>query len=270
MIRPASYSNGFAPRDGHPLYPELWRGCVGAWAPCLGPTGLTLRDWSGFGNHGTLVNSPTWGLDSGSYALRFPATTDHVDCGTQTASGGECTVSACVGSSTSWTPDTFNAVFCSKGSLNGDSGSTFALYWNQSLGWSFFILNPSNTFFVVRSAFTPVVGVTYCVSGVCRGSQIELWVNGQRLNTASASGGVKTSSHTTYIGYEPVVGAGHNGWIKDVMVHQRAWSAAEQMVYSRRPGIAYELAPRRRSRVVGGFKAYWAARKAQMIGGGLN
>ena len=76
MILPASYSNGFAPRDGQPLYPELWRGCVGAWCPSLGPTGLTLRDWSGFGNHGTLTNmdpGTDWVLSGGRYALDFDA-----------------------------------------------------------------------------------------------------------------------------------------------------------------------------------------------------
>lgn len=62
MILPGRYANGFAPRDGQPLYPELWKGCVGAWNPGLGVTGLTLRDQSGFGRHGTLTNGPTWGV----------------------------------------------------------------------------------------------------------------------------------------------------------------------------------------------------------------
>jgi len=56
MILPGTYQNGFAPRDGEPLFPELWDGCVGAWNPGLGPSGLTLRDWSPYKNHGTLTN----------------------------------------------------------------------------------------------------------------------------------------------------------------------------------------------------------------------
>ena len=63
-------------------YPGLWRGCVGAWNPGLGPTGLTLRDWSGFGNHGTLTNGPTWAASQGKYALSFDGTNDYVDYGT--------------------------------------------------------------------------------------------------------------------------------------------------------------------------------------------
>jgi hypothetical protein len=245
-------------------YPGLWRGCVGAWNPGLGPTGLTLRDWSGRANHGTLTNSPTWAIETGSYSLQFPSTTDHVNCGSNVLTGGDCTVLAWVGSSSSWSPNNFNAVFFSKGTLNGDSLSTVALYWNQSLGWSFFVLNPSNTFAVVRSAFTPVAGASYCVAGVCRGSQIELWVNGRLLNTAAATGGVKESTHTSYIGYEPVTNAGHNGWIKEVMAHRRALAASELLTLARRPGIVYELAPRRRSALVAGFNR----RRRLLVGAG--
>ncbi len=51
-----SWKQGFA-RYGHQsANPGLWKGLVGLWVPGLGPTGLTLRDVSGFGNHGTLTN----------------------------------------------------------------------------------------------------------------------------------------------------------------------------------------------------------------------
>ena len=84
MILPGSYANGFAPRDGQPLYPELWRGCVGAWNPGLGPTGLTLRDWSGFGNHGTLTNmelDTDWTPSQGKWSLALDGTNESVLCG---------------------------------------------------------------------------------------------------------------------------------------------------------------------------------------------
>ena len=81
MILPASYANGFAPRDGQPLYPSLWRGCVGSWAPCLGPTGVTLRDWSGFGRHSALTNmdpASDWIASGGRYALDVDGTNDYL------------------------------------------------------------------------------------------------------------------------------------------------------------------------------------------------
>jgi len=54
-IRP-SYQTGFARSAGESAYPQFWKGQIGAWVPELGPTGNTLRDVSGFGNHGTLQN----------------------------------------------------------------------------------------------------------------------------------------------------------------------------------------------------------------------
>lgn len=51
-----SYKAGFARCAAKAEYPGLWDGLVGAWAPFLGPTGLTLFDWAGRKNHGTLTN----------------------------------------------------------------------------------------------------------------------------------------------------------------------------------------------------------------------
>lgn len=51
-----SYQNGYARSAGESVQPNLWRGLIGAWVPTLGPMGTTLRDVSGFGNHGTLTN----------------------------------------------------------------------------------------------------------------------------------------------------------------------------------------------------------------------
>jgi hypothetical protein len=61
-------------------YPELWRGCVGAWAPCLGPTGTRLHDLSRYRNWGTLTNMDTatdWVVSGGMYALDFDGVNDH-------------------------------------------------------------------------------------------------------------------------------------------------------------------------------------------------
>ena len=49
-----TYQSGFyAPGRGTALHPELWDGCLGAWNPGLGPSGLVLRDWSGANRHAT-------------------------------------------------------------------------------------------------------------------------------------------------------------------------------------------------------------------------
>jgi len=58
-------------------FPGLWQGVVGAWAPCLGPTGLRLHDFSQSQLWGTLTNmdaAADWQTSRGVYALRTTGT----------------------------------------------------------------------------------------------------------------------------------------------------------------------------------------------------
>ena len=63
-------------------FPELWEGAVGAWAPCLGPTGLRLHDFSMRQNWGTLTNmdaATDWVVDGGQYGLDFDNANDFIN-----------------------------------------------------------------------------------------------------------------------------------------------------------------------------------------------
>ena len=63
-------------------FPELWEGVVGAWAPCLGPTGLRLHDFSRRQNWGMLTNmdaATDWVVDSGQYAVDLDGSNDVVN-----------------------------------------------------------------------------------------------------------------------------------------------------------------------------------------------
>jgi hypothetical protein len=42
MANPTYQSGFYAPGRGTAKYPELWDGCVGAWNPGLGNTGLSV------------------------------------------------------------------------------------------------------------------------------------------------------------------------------------------------------------------------------------
>ena len=60
---------------------NLLQGLVGAWCPSLGPSGYTLLDRSGRGNHGTLTNMDAgsdWVGMPGGWALDFDGTNDSV------------------------------------------------------------------------------------------------------------------------------------------------------------------------------------------------
>lgn len=81
-----SYKQGFARYAAESAYPGLWTRLQGLWAPSLGPTGLTLFDWSGHGNRdGTLNNmelDTDWILTGDDrikgYALNFGGTNEYV------------------------------------------------------------------------------------------------------------------------------------------------------------------------------------------------
>ncbi len=71
-----SYAQGFARNAAESENPGLWQGLVGAWASSLGPTGATLRDQSGRGNHGTLTNmdpATDWVVGEKGWALDLVA-----------------------------------------------------------------------------------------------------------------------------------------------------------------------------------------------------
>ena len=81
LVRP-SYHQGFATGASTAEYPGLWKGLVGAWAPVLGNTGIvTLRDVSGYGNHGALTGTMTaadWVRSKGNLGLQYDGTDDHI------------------------------------------------------------------------------------------------------------------------------------------------------------------------------------------------
>jgi len=61
--------------------PTVLNGLVGAWCPSLGPSGYTLLDRSGRGNHGALTNmdaASDWVGTPGGWALDFDGVNDNV------------------------------------------------------------------------------------------------------------------------------------------------------------------------------------------------
>lgn len=73
--------NIFASCVAESAFPELWRELAGLWPMSPGPTGLTLRDWSGSKNHGVLTNmdaATDWVVGQRGYALDFAGDDDHI------------------------------------------------------------------------------------------------------------------------------------------------------------------------------------------------
>jgi hypothetical protein len=110
---------------------------------------------------------------------------------------------------------------------------------------------------------------TYVFSGTsCTRTQ---YVSGIAVNSRTATVGSIAAANTfvQFGRYNNATTQRFAGSLSDMRIYNRQLSPQEIALLAMRPGIAYDLAPRRRSKGIGGFRAYWAARKAQIIGGGL-
>jgi hypothetical protein len=253
-----------------PLYPELWRGCVGAWAPCLGPTGLTLRDNSRFGNHGTLINGPTWNASGGRHALGFDGVNDQITF----ASPGRCAVSGAQSLSL-W----FNArsIVVANNPQMFNLGLTASPFTGQCL-LGFNIANAGPTIgtsqlcFIDYNASLGGVSGSYTtqsfggrlnewihVVGQWTGTIWRTWINGVEDTNAQGTQDAPTAQPTGVMTIGSIATSRFfDGNIDDVGIYNRALSPNEIRLLATRRGIAYEMAPRRRSRAVvitSGFSA---------------
>ena len=258
MILPVSYSNGFAPRDGSPLYPELWRDCVGAWAPCLGPTGLTLRDWSKLGKHGALTNMSAgddWVLRHGYYALDLDGANDIVTV-KRLASPRPITISARVTLSGFRTTST---IYCNDHippasapellfGINQVSGSTHRL----GLFSGAWVYGTNVELDLITDHY---YAVTWSSSGA-----VSFYLDGIPAGTASLAVGGNAASNGVWGAFNEVSFPTFNlyGSIDDMRLYDMIIAPKEIKHLAARPGIAYEMAPRRRSRaavITSGFSA---------------
>jgi hypothetical protein len=266
MILPGSYTNGFAPRDGQPLYPELWRGCVGAWNPGLGPSGLTLRDNSGYGQHGTLTNMDAagdWVPSDGRYALDFDGTNDYVDYGVRPNIYGLSRFSCSfwiykTANSAGWVLNRYNT---------SAAGGTVGDYFGVTAGTSMprviaeFTGTTVSDYAAFQSADVITLNewhhVAFSVDLTTR-ANTTITVDGVAKAVTITTGGTPptgfkaqtstpwTSSRIVTSGGSPV----YSAFIADdIMLFHDFMNYGSHRLLSSRRGISYELAPRRRSRV---------------------
>ena len=244
-------------------FPHLWEGVVGAWCPSLGPTGLRLHDFSRRANWGTLTNmdaATDWVVDGGQYALNFDGVDDIVNCGTGiNAEPTGLTISAWVSSSNWSSAGGLNGVFAAKGTLDGDATSTYALYWNTTLGWTFFTLSAANVLSIVRDNTTATANKLFHIVGTATASTLSIYVDGQLKNTAANSGGnIKTSTHTLNLGSDGTTRRLF-GNLFDLAIGGRPLSATEIAgLYQIGIGGIYERRRRTRLSSVRRFQAGWA------------
>ena len=253
-------------------YPELWDGVVGAWCPSLGPTGDRLHNLSRYANWGTLTNmtlATDWLLSAGQYALNFAgtrkvATSQAIISGTQAF-----TMSVWV----YLTGTTGYRTVCGNfGSVGNTTGVQITI-------WPLTGSVPANapTVYYGSTSINATTGaaanVWNHVAATRSGNAVTIYLNGVQVGSGTNAGSVGTSRNWT-LGQdtdstaEPMI-----GYIDDHAVYSRPMTANEirRLYLLGRGGMCERR--RRTLRPVAieqaGFRAYWARRNSQIIGGGV-
>jgi hypothetical protein len=216
----------------------------------LGVSGLTLRDNSGFKNNGTLTNGPTWAVNQGRYALSFDGSNDFANLGSPASLNlpGVITASAWI---------KLSSVAANAAAIIGQSDSEANVQWafevNRTAarigfahGGGSYLLAAGNTNLAVNTLYHVVAVRT----GSAGAWTVAFYVNGvaDGATTSATNPQVQT---TVSIGRFGAYGGDNYfpGFLDDVRIYNRALSAQEIRTLATRRGIAYEMAPRRRSSV---------------------
>jgi hypothetical protein len=236
-------------------YPSLWRGCVGAWNPGLGPSGLTLRDWSRFGNHGTLQNfdiTTVWHVKGKLYGLKFDGVDDVVSMG-------------------SWRPLSTTAPFTFEAwidlaFLSGDRYPVIASFRTNAGMFSFAVSNAGSYLGMLMGSQNAAwgrfanglaattwdvprhVAYTYRGSNPTTAASFTTYLDGVAIPVVDTPGFANQVDESR-LGGDGGALSFFSGCVCSASLYGQVLTTKEIAILARRPGIAYELAPRRRSSV---------------------
>ena len=194
-------------------------------------SGTAWTDKSGFGNNGTLTNTPGFSSANGG-TLVFDGVNDYVDCGNPSSLNfgtGDFTVSVWV---KRFDSSTTNLRLLSKGSEDNSSGqSGFTLFGgNTEIGFS---VNPSGTRTIITAA-TYSIGEWFNVVGVLeRSTNIRAYKNANLTTSTTAPIGSITGTSNLFIGRSTSALLPWIGNISNVQIYNRALTSQEiQQNYS--------------------------------------
>ncbi|MGQ9576484.1 MAG: LamG-like jellyroll fold domain-containing protein [Thermoguttaceae bacterium] len=193
--------------------PALWDGLVGLWIPALGPSGTRLVDWSGYGNHGTLVNMNP-GTDwvagwypPGGWALRFEGSDDRVSCPGASVLNltGRLSMAAWVASFQAWNPanNKYRPILKKNPSYSG-AGWGLHIYERQAnntaqlVAWTNSGSGMTSASYNVLSSW--LTDTFYHVAGTFDGTKIRLYWNGRLLATGNANAPGDTLDKELWLG----------------------------------------------------------------------
>jgi hypothetical protein len=271
---------------------QLGRGLVGYWCPMLATTGPRLYDRSGRSNHGTLTNmdaASDWVTakvrNNAGRVLDFDGTNDRVDCvNANDFTSGGLTISAWVKRANA--TGAFRAIFGKFGRTGGvtstEDGYLLRVDSANRLDFAIALNGSSHRFSSTSAIMASTAWLHVAVTARAGdGSAAQMFLNG---NQVAATWTVLTGNITLDDNpYRQTIGCigpfdgsylqFFQGQIAEVANWSRAILPSEiNTLYRLGPGWFGKRASRfagLAEQAAGGFKAYWARRQSQLIGGGL-
>lgn len=268
----ASYGN-FGTHD-ESQYPELWRGCVGAWNPGLGPSGGRLFDWSPYRNHGTLIGSTVqnmWQVNQGKYSLLHASSHVAIPGSPQIDNLRSLTLSAWVRIDANPTGN-YRAVL-SKHYPPGGTKTHFSLVLNNTSNtFAFYHYNGVTGEILFSSTSIPLGRWTHLAARTLGtiGSSLTIHMNGLQVAASTLTVAITPDTLTGLsIGKygaslsEPQFFVGN---IDDALIYNRVLHPSEIRLLASRRGIAYERRHRQAYSFVGPtFNPAWASRSNTIL-----
>lgn len=239
-MRPATYQFGFAPRDGMPAYPTLWRNCVAAWAPCLGATGISLVDVAQKRNG--VLNSMTgvagFVMSSGRYSLDFNGAANLVILpDVRYITSAPSTISFWIRIRTNKDTIVFRL----------QSGPTLRFFdLGSGYHWRYSFLGVGDRD-LTNNTYSTNDGKWHHCSFANDGTNVLCYFDGKYRESVLSPGTPSSSTTPNYIGAFGSSSLTLDGQIDDILIHSRPLDPAEIKLLAWRRGIAFERADRRRA-----------------------
>jgi len=212
-------------------------GPVGYWKFDEG-SGNIAYDSSGNGNHGTLVNGPTWTSGKFGSALSFDGVDDYVEI--PTTAGGSLDPDVLsvmawiyVSGETTSVQRIFQRTSCTYGLFTSSDGLTIYFYVDTG--------NAGGAWKSV-SYTVPSIRKWYHVVGTYDGTSMKLFINGELKAQTSQSYAVNNGGATAYIGSADPTQQFFNGTIDEVRIYNYALTPDEiRLLYN--AGYAARFGP---------------------------
>ena len=256
---------------------QLNRGLVGAWCPSLGNTGLRLYDRTVRKNHGTLTNmaSTAWVTSGGKGALRFDGVNDWVESNAPAIGSLTQNVTVSLWMTVSATGRT-STLYSVNAATNVNQRCQAIVPWSDNNIYFDFGGSSGVNRLTITGQSWPLNSWNHMVF-IAGSIGMQVWRNGLLIGSSATAVTRSVSSNLFYLGGSIADNLGnpnyyHAGLQDDARAYNRNLTAPEiRQLYigGRGFGLLPER-PRHRSKAAGAaFKAYWARRQPQLIGGGL-